>query len=81
MAVRIRLSRRGTKQKPFYRIVVADSEAPRDGRHLDIVGWYDQTQTPSRLKVEAEKVKQWMSKGARPTRAVENLLKREGIAP
>lgn len=79
MAVRIRLSRLGTKKKPFYRIVVADSEAPRDGRRLEQVGWYDLTQKPSKLKIEVEKVKGWMSKGAKPTRAVENLLKREGV--
>ncbi len=79
MAVRIRLSRMGTKKKPFYRIVVADSKAPRDGRNIDQVGWYDLTQKPSKLKIEADKVKGWISKGAKPTRTVESLLKREGI--
>lgn len=79
MAVKIRLSRMGTKKKPFYRIVVADSEAPRDGRNLDLVGWYDLTKKPSQVKIESDKVKTWMSKGAKPTRAVETLLKREGF--
>lgn len=79
MAVRIRLTRRGTKKKSFFRIVVADREAPRDGRHIDRVGWYDLTQKPSKLKVDVEKVKKWISKGAKPTQAVKNLLKREGV--
>ena len=76
MAVRIRLTRKGRKKQPFYRIVVADSEAPRDGKFLDIVGTYDPMQNPAAIKIDNEKLDSWMKKGAKPTETVESLIKK-----
>jgi len=76
MAVRIRLTRKGRKKQPFYRIVVADSEAPRDGKFLDIVGTYDPMQNPATVKIDNEKLDSWMKKGAKPTETVESLIKK-----
>ena len=76
MAVRIRLTRQGRKKKPFYRIVVADSECPRDGKFLDIVGTYDPMQEPAAINVNNEKLDDWMGKGAQPTTTVKSLLKK-----
>jgi small subunit ribosomal protein S16 len=76
MAVRIRLTRKGRKKQPFYRIVVADSQAPRDGKFLDIVGTYDPMQNPAAVKIDNEKLDSWMKKGARPTETVESLIKK-----
>jgi small subunit ribosomal protein S16 len=76
MAVRIRLTRKGRKKQPFYRIVVADSEAPRDGKFLDIVGTYDPMQNPAAVKIDNEKLDSWMKKGAKPTETVESLIKK-----
>ena len=76
MAVRIRLTRRGAKKKPFYRIVVADSEAPRDGRFIEVVGTYDPRKKPSEIKIKMDKVDYWLSKGALPTAVVASLIKK-----
>jgi len=76
MAVRIRLTRKGRKKQPFYRIVVADSEAPRDGKFLDIVGTYDPMRNPAAITIDNEKLAAWMKKGAKPTETVESLIKK-----
>jgi len=73
-AVRIRLSRHGRKKKPFYRIVVANSEAPRDGKFLEIVGTYDPLQDPAVINIQQDKVQAWLDKGAQPTETVKSLL-------
>ncbi len=78
MAVKIRLRRMGAKKAPFYRIVVADSRYPRDGRFIEELGYYDPTKEPSVIKVDTEKVDQWMKNGAQPTDTVKALLKRIG---
>jgi small subunit ribosomal protein S16 len=80
MAATIRLSRHGAKKRPFYRIIVTDSRAPRDGRRLDQVGTYDPTQNPARVQFEQEKLEQWIRRGARPSLTVAQLMKRSGIA-
>ena len=79
MAVKIRLRRMGAKKAPFYRIVVADSRYPRDGRFIEELGYYDPTKEPSVVKVDAEKAKSWIGKGAQPTDTVKALLKKEGV--
>lgn len=79
MAVKIRLRRMGAKKAPFYRIVVADSRYPRDGRCIDEIGYYDPTKEPTVVKVDADKAKDWIGKGAQPTDTVKGLLKKEGI--
>lgn len=79
MAVKIRLRRMGAKKAPFYRIVVADSRYPRDGRFIEEVGTYDPTKEPSAIKIDAEKAKKWLSNGAQPTDTVKALLKIEGV--
>ncbi len=76
MAVKIRLRRMGAKKAPFYRVVVADSRFPRDGRFIEEVGYYDPTKNPSEFKVDADKVKSWLANGAQPTDTVRALLKR-----
>jgi small subunit ribosomal protein S16 len=77
MAVRIRLTRKGRKKQPFYRIVVADSEAPRDGKFLDIVGTYNPMENPASVKIDNEKLQGWVAKGATPTETVASLLKKQ----
>ncbi len=79
MSVKIRLRRMGAKKKPFYRIVVADSRYPRDGRFIEELGYYDPTKEPSVIKVDEEKIRQWISSGAQPTDTVKALLKIEGV--
>ena len=79
MAVKIRLARFGTKRKPFYRIVVSDARAPRDGRFIERVGTYDPKQDPPSINVDREKVEEWLKRGAQPTATVAQLLKRVGI--
>ncbi len=79
MAVKIRLRRMGAKKAPFYRIVVADSRYPRDGRFIEEVGYYDPTKEPSVIKIDEEKAKTWLSNGAQPTDTVKALLKIQGI--
>lgn len=78
MAVKIRLRRMGAKKAPFYRIVVADSRYPRDGRFIEELGYYDTTKEPSVLKVDDEKAKSWIANGAQPTDTVKALLKKNG---
>ena len=80
MAVRIRLTRLGRKKKPFYRIVVADSECPRDGKFLDIVGTYDPLQDPAVITINDDKLQNWIGKGALPTTTVKSLLKKASAA-
>ncbi len=75
MAVKIRLRRMGAKKKPFYRIVVADSRCPRDGRFIEEIGYYDPKTDPATVKADVEKVKSWISKGAQPTDTVRKILK------
>jgi small subunit ribosomal protein S16 len=79
MAVKIRLRRMGAKKNPFYRIVVADSRYPRDGRFIEEIGTYNPLNKPSEVKVDADKAKQWLANGAQPTDTVKALLKKEGI--
>lgn len=79
MAVRIRLKRMGAKKKPFYRIVVADSRYPRDGRFIEEIGYYNPTTEPTTLEVDTEKARQWISKGARPSDTVKALLDKAGL--
>ena len=76
MALKIRLARLGAKKKPFYRIVVADSEAKRDGRFLDVVGIYDPNQNPAKVEIKKELLDKWMGEGAQPTDTVRSLLKK-----
>ena len=78
MAVKIRLRRMGAKKAPFYRIVVADSRYPRDGRFIEELGYYDPTKEPSVLKVDDGKAKSWIANGAQPTDTVKALLKKNG---
>jgi small subunit ribosomal protein S16 len=80
MAVKIRLARHGAKKRPFYRIVVADSEAPRDGRFLETVGTYNPLRDPAEIAVKQERVKYWLDQGAIPTDTVKSLLKKDGAA-
>lgn len=79
MAVKIRLRRMGAKKAPFYRVVVADSRYPRDGRFIEELGVYDARQEPSLFRVDEEKVKSWISTGAQPTDTVKRLLKEKGV--
>ena len=79
MAVKIRLRRMGQKKAPFYRIVVADSRSPRDGRFIDEIGYYDPTKEPSEIRVDEEAAKKWLAAGAQPTEVVAKLLKLAGI--
>lgn len=79
MAVKIRLARHGAKKKPFYRIVVADSESPRDGRFLENVGTYDPLFDPAKVSLKPERISYWMKKGAIPSNTVKSLLKKEGF--
>jgi len=79
MAVKMRLKRIGKKKKPFYRIVIADERAPRDGRFIDQVGTYNPLTDPSEIKFDEEKAKEWLKKGVQPTDTVKKLLKISGI--
>lgn len=79
MAVKIRLNRMGAKKNPFYRIVVADSRAPRDGRFIEVLGNYDPSQNPAVVNVDEEKVLDWIGKGAQPTDTVKNLFSKKGL--
>ncbi|MDD4658406.1 MAG: 30S ribosomal protein S16 [Eubacteriales bacterium] len=79
MAVRIRLRKMGAKKRPFYRIVVADSRSPRDGRVIEEIGYYNPISEPVDLKVDAEKAKKWLATGAQPSDTVKSLLKSQGI--
>ena len=77
--VKIRLRRMGAKKAPFYRIVVADSRYPRDGRFIEEIGYYNPLTNPAEVKVDAEKVQKWISNGAQPTDTVKSLLKKNGV--
>jgi len=79
MAVKIRLARHGAKKKPFYRIVVADNDSPRDGRFMEIVGTYNPLQNPAEVTVKADRVEYWVEKGAILTDTVRTLFKKQGI--
>ena len=79
MAVKIRLRRMGQKKAPFYRIVVADSRSPRDGRFIDEIGTYDPTRDPSEFHVDEEAAKKWLANGAQPTEVVGKIFKAAGI--
>lgn len=79
MAVKMRLKRMGQKKAPFYRVVVADSRSPRDGRFIEEVGYYDPNQNPSVVKIDEEKAKKWLATGAQPTETVAKLLKIAGV--
>ena len=79
MAVKIRLRRMGAKKNPFYRIVVADSRSPRDGRFIEEIGTYDPLKTPADVKIDADKAKQWIANGAQPTDTVKDILKKSGV--
>jgi len=77
MAVKLRLTRKGTKKKPFYRIVAADIEAPRDGKFLEAVGTYDPMQDPSVITLKQDRVQYWLEKGAKPSTTVKSILKKQ----
>jgi small subunit ribosomal protein S16 len=79
MAVRIRLKRCGTTKVPHWRIVVADARSPREGRFIENLGYYDPKTNPATIELNAEKLKQWITKGAQPTVTVRNLMKKKGI--
>jgi small subunit ribosomal protein S16 len=78
MSVKIRLKRMGAKKKPSYRVVVADSRSPRDGRFIEEIGFYDPLQEPAVIRIDAEKAKKWIGNGAQPTETVRALLKKSG---
>ena len=79
MATKIRLKRMGAKKKPFYRIVVADSRAPRDGRFIEEIGSYNPNVTPAEVRVDVEKAQKWLNTGAHPSDTVRSLLKKAGV--
>lgn len=76
MAVKIRLRRMGAKKAPFYRVVVADSRYPRDGRFIEVIGTYDPTKEPALVNIDTAKADEWIKKGAQPTDTVKRLLKK-----
>ena len=79
MATKIRLKRMGAKRNPFYRIVVADSRAPRDGKFIEEIGYYDPTKEPAIININEEKVKSWLSTGAQPSDTVRSLFRKAGV--
>ncbi len=79
MATKIRLARMGAKKKPYYRMVVADSQSPRDGRFIEIVGTYDPNKEPAAISWKQEVLKKWLSVGAQPTATVKNLIRSSGV--
>ncbi len=79
MAVKMRLTRMGAKKAPFYRVIVADSRSPRDGRFIEEIGYYNPLTEPADIKIDAEKAKKWIANGAQPTETVKSLLKKSGI--
>ncbi len=81
MAVRIRLTRKGAKKKPFYRIVAADGEAPRDGRFLEVLGTYDPLKDPAEVTLKSDLLKKWLDQGATLSDTVASLLKARGLLP
>jgi small subunit ribosomal protein S16 len=79
MAVKIRLRRMGAKKAPFYRVVVADSRYPRDGRFIEEIGTYNTMTEPAEINIDADKAKKWIANGAQPTETVKSIFKKEGI--
>ena len=79
MAVKIRLRRMGAKKAPFYRVVVADSRYPRDGRFIEVIGYYNPLEDPTVIKIDVEKAQKWIANGAQPTDTVKDLLKKAGV--
>ena len=79
MAVKIRLTRLGDKKSPFYRVIVADSRSPRDGKFIDMIGTYNPLTDPATIKIDADKAKQWLANGAKPTETAKQLLVKSGI--
>jgi len=79
MAVKIRLTRLGSKKAPFYRVVVADSRFPRDGRFVEEIGYYNPLTEPAEIKIDADKAQKWLKNGAQPTDTVKSLLKKAGV--
>ncbi len=79
MAVKIRMSRHGSKKRPFYRIVVADSRAPRDGKYIEQVGTYDPLSDPPKIELKNERLAYWIAKGAIPSNAVKQLMKKAAL--
>ena len=79
MAVKMRLTRMGAKKAPFYRVIVADSRSPRDGRFIEEIGYYNPLTNPVEVKIDADKAKKWLNNGAQPTETVKALLKKSGI--
>ena len=79
MAVKIRLRRMGSKKRPFYRVVVADSRSPRDGKCIEEIGYYNPISEPVQVKIDDEKAKKWLNDGAQPTDTVKDLFKKHGI--
>jgi small subunit ribosomal protein S16 len=79
MAVKIRLTRLGDKKAPFYRVIVADSRAPRDGKFIDIIGTYNPLTDPAEIKIDAEKASKWIKNGATPTETAKAILKKSGV--
>jgi len=80
MSVRIRLTRKGTNKKPFYRIVAADIENPRDGRFLELLGTYDPMVEPAAIVLKEDRIKYWLGEGAKPSTTVQSILKRQGVS-
>ena len=80
MSVKIRLTRKGAKKRPFYRIVAADSEAPRDGRFLEVVGHYNPLTDPAQITVDEEKLNKWIERGARISETVRSLLRKKEVS-
>ena len=79
MSVKIRLRRMGAKKAPFYRLVVADSRSPRDGKFIEEIGYYNPITEPAEIKIDAEKAKKWLDNGAQPSDTVRSLFKKSGI--
>ena len=79
MAVRIRLRRIGAKKNPYYRVIVADSRSPRDGRFIEDIGYYNPLVNPADIKIDPEKAKKWLENGAQPTETVRSLFRKTGI--
>lgn len=79
MAVKIRMTRMGAKKKPFYRLVVADSRSPRDGKYIEQIGYYNPLVEPVQIKIDEEKAVKWLNDGAQPTETVKSLFKKYGI--
>ena len=80
MPVRIRLTRKGAKKRPFYRIVAADSEAPRDGKFLEVLGYYDPLKDPAQIHINEGRIKKWIQRGAKLSETVRSLLRKKGVS-